>query len=129
MLTNWKDAAVVLRPDRLHEGRVGQWTLRGAFQPVYETSGEFSLYGVEGLVRPYLRNSIVAAGDFLSSLEGSERLAVEHVCRALHIRNWRLAGASCARLFINVDPACYRDADTAMTELALMLEEALRYGL
>ena len=105
--------------------------LRPAYQPIYEPSGgnKFTLYGFEGLIRPFVDGETVDPQDFFSDIEREDRLFVECMCMALHIRNYKHVGLSDKTLFVNVDVSCYPSVDILERELYFTFSQLQRHGL
>ncbi|MBD8064254.1 EAL domain-containing protein [Devosia sp. PTR5] len=114
----------------LHVGSYGPFRLQSAYQPVYELSaGQFDLFGFEGLVRPFREGVALAPVDFFSAVDSGDRLFVECMCRALHLRNYRQGRPRNRKLFINVNPAIYETIEVVEREFRFMFSILDKYGL
>lgn len=114
----------------LHTGTYGPFRLQSAYQPIYEIrNGALHLFGYEGLVRPFRDAHPVSPLDFFAQVDAGDRLFVECMCRALHLRNYRQAQPGGGQLFINVNPAIYDSVDVVEREFRFMFSILERYGL
>ena len=122
--------AISVSPSGLHTGSYGPFTLHAAYQPIFACGPPgLSLAAFEGLVRPALGERFVAPGALFAETDRGDRLFVECMCRALHLRNYQLASPARLNLFINVNPAIYESVEVIEREFDFMFSILHRYGL
>lgn len=122
--------AVETTSEGLHIGRYGPYELRSAYQPIYRCADDgVSLAAFEGLVRVRRDGVAVPVPDMFAAVDRADRLFVECLCRALHLRNYPLAAPGGRDLFINVDPSIYASLDVLEREFGFMISVLGRYGL
>lgn len=89
-----------------------QWngySLSSLFQPIHSVHRDLAV-GDEALVRVFDRNGApVRPRTLLESLERAERVRLDWVCRALHLRSYATEDAGDRRLFLNIHPAALVD--------------------
>ena len=114
----------------LHVGAYGPFRLYSAYQPIFRIDrDQLALSGYEGLIRPRLDDKPVSPLDFFAAIDHGDRLFVECMCRALHLRNHRQSGPANGMLFININPAIYESVDVVEREFRFMFSILERYGL
>lgn len=122
--------AIETTDEGLHVGRYGPFELRSAYQPIYRSEpGGLKLAAFEGLVRVRRQGAPVPVPEFFTAIEAKDRLFVECLCRALHLRNYRQAEPTGRDLFVNVDPSIYESLAVLEREFGFMLGVLDRYGL
>lgn len=112
----------------IESGIYGDCRLKTVYQPVYERCGDrLSAYGVEARIRPFQDGLAISARSFFGEVPAEDRLAVEHLCRALHLGNHRNIGVDGLHLFLNLnlDPSSGGEAGAPHAGLERM---ALRVG-
>lgn len=109
-------------------GRFGDLVLKSSYQPLYCMDGDWlQPFGVEALVTGLREGVAVRADDILGLVAGERRVALERLCRTLHVRNHHAMGLPGMQLFFNADPG-FAVAD--VEHLAAMLaEEGVAPGL
>lgn len=130
------------RPEYVHDalevgedgttiGHYDGLVLRPAYQPIYEPSenNTFSLYGLEGLIRPFDGKKAISPEELFAGIKDEDRLFIECMCMALHIRNYKLVGMEDKTLFLNVDVSCYPSVDVLERELYFTFSQLARHGL
>jgi EAL domain-containing protein (putative c-di-GMP-specific phosphodiesterase class I) len=114
----------------LHVGHYGPFALYSAFQPIYRLgAGGPQLVGFEGLIRAEEGGKPVSPNTLFSSVDADDRLFIECMCRALHLRNYRQAQPVQRTLFININPAIYESVAVIEREFDFMFSILARYGL
>lgn len=114
----------------LHVGRYGPFTLHAAYQPIFRTQGDhLALHGFEGLIRPRLDEKPMPPRTLFDNVDTADRLFVECMCRALHLRNYLHGVPTGGDLFINVNPAIYESIDVVEREFEFMFSILGKYGL
>jgi EAL domain-containing protein (putative c-di-GMP-specific phosphodiesterase class I) len=123
--------ALEVDEDGITVGHYNDLVLRPAYQPIYEPCGDntYSLYGLEGLIRPFDGTAIVSPEDLFASVEEEDRLFIECMCMALHIRNYKLIGMDDKTLFLNVDVSCFPSVDILERELYFAFSQLARHEL
>lgn len=122
--------AIETSPDGLHVGAYGTFSLYAAYQPIFTRSDAgLEIVAFEGLVRPHRNGEPVSPLELFANVDDGDRLFVECMCRALHLRNYRLATPQGCELFINVNPAIYESIEVIEREFEFMFSILERYGL
>ncbi len=122
--------AIETSPDGLHVGRYGPFRLHCAYQPIYRYDrGRLVAAAFEGLVRPDRDGQPVAPDAMFENIDSCDRLFIECMCRALHLRNYRNASPADLDLFINVDPSIYESIEVVEREFEFMFSILDKYGL
>lgn len=122
--------AIEVLDNGVQVGRYGPFVLRAAYQPIYRRGcSGLELGGLEGLVRPYRGRSSLAPAELFALTDPEDRLFVECMCRALHLRNYRHARPADRDLFINVNPAIYESVSVIEREFAFMFSTLERCGV
>jgi len=105
-------------------GLLGDFRLKSAYQPIFKREGaELRPMAIEGRVAPFLEGKAVAATDFLGSLARQDRLFVESLCNALHLRNHHNVGLPWLDLFVSYNPRGSSEFVREMAALAEIMEE------
>lgn len=114
----------------LHVGTYGPFRLQSGYQPIYEIdNGVLTLFGYEGLVRPFQGGEAVSPINFFAQVDAGDRLFAECMCRALHLRNYPRADPGGGKLFINLNPAIYESVEVVEREFRFMFSILALYGL
>ena len=115
-------------PDGTLVGRLGDYVLQTAFQPIFAFEGsELRPYAFEALVRPSRDGSPLTPNVFFRALPAGDRLTAEALARDLQIRNAGIVLGADTTLFINFDPSLFCDREIvhgALTEMRLVVSEA-----
>jgi EAL domain-containing protein (putative c-di-GMP-specific phosphodiesterase class I) len=90
-------------------GSYGPFVLKTALQPIFGQSGDgrIILRGFEALLRLIRGSKSLPPSDFFSRVGSKEKLALDVLCRSLHLANASLEGAEAALLFLNINPSLY----------------------
>lgn len=108
----------------------GEYRLRSACQPIFAPrDGLLVPVAAEALIQPRYGGLPVPAKPFLESVPQPDRLHVEALCRALHLRNFHFVGVAGLDLFFNYDPQVNDHLGHALAEIALMVGQLGDYGL
>ncbi|WP_417425480.1 EAL domain-containing protein [Hoeflea sp.] len=124
-------------PHFLQDGRgfyttsYGPFILRSAFQPIFSQNqdGQLTLEAFEALIRPSRDGQQISAAHFFSVVEPDDAVAVDSLCRELHILNMGKLGRKRARLFINFNPGLFDALTETDDEVDHMVDVAIRAGL
>lgn len=100
---------IVLEEDGSSSGSYGPFILKSALQPIFERGNgdHVKLRGFEALLRLFRGDQPFPTTDFFSRVGSKERLALDELCRSLHLINASLERAPQALLFLNINPALY----------------------
>lgn len=116
--------------DGLHVGAYGPFQLYAAYQPIYEVEGDqLTLGAYEALIRPVCDAGPVSPHELYNHVRDDDRLLVEWMSRALHLRNYLQAWPRGRDLFINVNPAIYESVEVIEREFEQMFASLPGYGL
>ncbi|MBN9220745.1 MAG: EAL domain-containing protein [Mesorhizobium sp.] len=108
----------------------GDFRLRSAYQPIFAPHGHFlHPVAVEGLIEPHRAGRPVAPQAFFDSVEATDRLFVETMCRVLHLRNFPNIGVDGLDLFFNYNPLVNDHPGRALAEIRLMSRYLGELGL
>ncbi|MCY0096136.1 EAL domain-containing protein [Hoeflea ulvae] len=109
----------------------GPFVLRSAFQPIFSqnSEGHLTIEAFEALIRAQRGGEPVSPGHFFSLVEKGDSLAVDTLCRELHILNMGKLGRKKARLFINFNPGLFDGVADIESEVDRMVEFTVRAGL
>lgn len=122
--------AIEQQPSGLYTGRYGEFCLEPAFQPIVRlSSGKLVLHGFEGLIRPRRNKAPVSPAELFASVDPEDRLFIESMSRAMHIRNYALARPRGRKLYVNINPAMYPDTSAIDREFDFLLSVLPKYGL
>ena len=97
--------------DGTHSAQFGPWTLRSAYQPIFDlSSGKAVIAGFEALVRPFIAGRASTPAILFGNTYGhNNQQALETLTRELHIENAGMLPVRGAMLFINLDPSAIAD--------------------
>ena len=123
--------AIEFGPNGCEQGRYGSYVLCPAYQPIYSVTdrGTAVLTGFEGLIRPFENEFADTPENFFSKVDPEDRLFVECLCMALHIRGYRRATPRGGGLFINVNVANYPTVEDIEREFAYTFSQLEKHGL
>lgn len=109
----------------------GPFVLRSAFQPIFsqDTSGRLSIRAFEALVRAQNNGKPVSPPHFFSTVDKSDMLDVDALCRDLHILNMGLMGRGEFKLFVNFNPGIFHSRTDIFREAHHMLDMVRKAGL
>jgi EAL domain-containing protein (putative c-di-GMP-specific phosphodiesterase class I) len=109
----------------------GPFVLRTALQPIFsqDHEGHLTIEAFEALIRANRNGQPVSPGHFFSMVEPHDAVAVDTLCRELHILNMGRLGRKKARLFINFNPALFDAVADIEAEVDHMVEITIRAGL
>jgi EAL domain-containing protein (putative c-di-GMP-specific phosphodiesterase class I) len=109
----------------LAHARFGEHTLRTALQPVLSLAHHKPV-GYEALLRAYDADDRLVSPHRMFRKAGDDAIALDQICRALHVQNCVLQGADQNWIFLNVSPALILAGHSTRTILPRVLE---RYGV
>ena len=121
-----------LQDDRgFYTASYGPFVLRSAFQPIFSQNdqGHLTIEAFEALIRAQQDGKPVSPPHFFSMVEKADAVAVDTLCRELHILNMGKLGRRKAKLFINFNPGLFNDIGNIDAEVDRMVEVALKAGL
>lgn len=109
----------------------GPFMLRSAFQPIFSQNehGILTIEAFEALIRAQRNGQPVSPEHFFSLVEKDDAVAVDTLCRELHILNMGKLGRKKARLFINFNPSLFDAATDIQAEADRMVEITVKAGL
>lgn len=112
-------------------GTYKDFQLRSAYQPIYTINSltRAELSGFEGLVRPSKNGKDADAASFLNEIVPEDRVFIECMCMALHIRNYGLCSTKDKTLFLNINVANYPSVDVVEAEIFYTFSQLSKYGL
>jgi len=116
---------VIKVQDNLAHARFGEYTLRTALQPVLSLAHHKPV-GYEALLRAYDAEDRLVSPHRMFRKAGDDAIALDQICRALHVQNCVLQGTGQAWIFLNVSPALILEGHSTRTILPRVLE---RYGV
>lgn len=99
-------------------GRYGSYVVRTAYQPILEKHGDWLRpTAVEGLAAVYRNGERIPCKALFADTAPGDKLFIESMCRALHIRNFKPAGIQRLGLFFNFDPSSNSKLGPAIGEI------------
>ncbi|MBC7284580.1 EAL domain-containing protein [Hoeflea sp.] len=109
----------------------GPFVLRSAFQPIFsqDEHGHLTIEAFEALIRAQRNGQAVSPAHFFSLVEPDDAIAVDTLCRELHILNMGKLGRRKARLFINFNPGLFDAVADIDAEIDRMVDVTLKAGL
>jgi EAL domain-containing protein (putative c-di-GMP-specific phosphodiesterase class I) len=111
-------------------GIYGEFRLRSVYQPIFAPRGAaLTAVAVEALVEPHLAGRPSSAQAFFDQIPAEDRLFVEAMCRALHLRNYSNIGVDGLDLFFNFNPLVNDHPGRALAEIRLMGRHLADFGL
>lgn len=118
---------IIRGDDGVSTGVWGPFVLKSAFQPIFAfEDGKLVPAGFEALLRPFRDGEPWTPMTFFHSLPIAERIVVENLCHALHLKNAAVFLPPATAIFINFDPSVFTDhtvAETAIHEMRAVLVE------
>lgn len=93
-----------VRDEQLTRASFNDFRMHSVFQPIYSLSHE-RVIGYEALIRGDRDDHVASPWEIFSSTEGFEQtVALDRLCRAIHIRNFQRHIRDNAWLFLNINP-------------------------
>ncbi|MEO8901308.1 MAG: EAL domain-containing protein [Polyangiaceae bacterium] len=125
--SNWVDQifANIKVDGNVAHASFGDHTLRTALQPVLSLAHHKPV-GYEALLRAYDAEDRLVSPHRMFRKAGDEAIALDQICRALHVQNCVLQGADQNWIFLNVSPALILEGHSTRALLPRILE---RYGV
>ncbi|MDP3896645.1 MAG: EAL domain-containing protein [Mesorhizobium sp.] len=122
--------AITIDEVGIETGHYRCFHLKSAYQPIWlHRDGMLHPNAVEGLIRPFVDGNPVPVSELFESVPAHDRLFVETLCRALHLRNHHNVDVPELDLFFNFDPRVHDDMETAIELLAIMAHRLTVIGL
>lgn len=113
--------AIVIDEVGIESGRYGGFHLKSAYQPVFRREGAMlAPFAVEGLIMPFIDSSPVPPDLLFRNTLPQDRMFVESMCRALHLRNHHNIGVEKLQLFFNFDPHVNSDLGASISQIRFM---------
>lgn len=112
-------------------GEYEGFTLKSAYQPIYRVSSltTAELVGYEGLIRPCIGKQEVSPEKFLKNVAKQDKLFIESMCLALHVRNYPTSAKNGETLFLNVNVASFPRVEIMESEIFYTLSQLPKNGL
>ncbi|HEX3776034.1 MAG TPA: EAL domain-containing protein [Polyangiaceae bacterium] len=117
-------ASIEVRGNVAH-ARFSDHTLRTALQPVLSLAHHKPV-GYEALLRAYDPDDRLVSPHRMFRKAGDDAIALDQICRALHVQNCVLQGIGHNWIFLNVSPALILEGHSTRTILPRVLEH---YGV
>ncbi len=106
----------------LHTGHYGQCLLKSSYQPIFLVDGNCLVpFAVEGLIKVFRNETCVAPHEFFPKIPDEDRLFIESMCRALHLRNFQHVATPDLDLFFNLNPTAITDLARSLNEIKYMM--------
>lgn len=124
-------------PSYLHQSKDGSWfaeydavRLRSTFQPIYRRScGTLEVAGFEGLVRSVSAGVEAKPQASFTDVPGEEQFLVDRICRAIHFRNFAIAGGGGQTIFVNMLPMTREQHEESAFDFNATPDRLKRFGL
>ncbi|MEM7302876.1 MAG: EAL domain-containing protein [Pseudomonadota bacterium] len=128
---NFVGDAISQMANGLHVGQFGDYRLAPAFQPIFKKNlfGEFIVHGYEGLLRASSNGNMIPPNILFGSVAAQDRLFLECMSQALHIRNYCNATPDKRQLFLNVNSAVYAAEDVVDREIGYTVRRLADHGI
>ncbi|MEX0346046.1 MAG: EAL domain-containing protein [Rhizobiaceae bacterium] len=102
-------------------GRYGDHVIKSAYQPIFSKSEQWLRpIAVEGLAAVYLRGERIPCKELFRKTPPEDKLFIESMCRALHLRNLHPAGLNKIDLYFNFDPSSHDRLEPSVREIRYM---------
>ena len=123
--------AIELDENGVSFGRYREYVLRPACQPIYSISesGSAQLVAYEGLIRPETSGYPVHPEFFFEQVPLHDKLFIESMCVALHLRSYRKFKPVSKYLFVNVNISNFRSQDVLEREFEFAINKLNELGL
>jgi EAL domain-containing protein (putative c-di-GMP-specific phosphodiesterase class I) len=123
------DDAISIDEVGIESGRYRGLLLRSAYQPIFRRDGGVLVpFAVEGLIVPYADGGPVPPARLFENAPPEDRMFVESMCRALHMRNYHNIGVPCLELFFNFDPHVNCDLAASIRQIRFMARRLREIG-
>ena len=115
----------------LSVGRFGPYNLSSVCQPIYEFDGSgcVKMIAYEGLLRVHYDGENIRPDVFFNQVAPQDKLFIESMCMALHIRNYVHGGLYPKKLFLNVNVANYASLEEMEREILYAIDRLSANGL
>lgn len=124
--------AIVTDDDGNVRSHYKEFVLRPAYQPIigYDRfHRKWRVTSFEGLIRPTQFGRVVEVRDFFKHVDEDDRLFVECMCMALHVRAYKTVKPEGMTLFLNVDVSRFSSVEALETEIYYTFSQLYRHGL
>jgi EAL domain-containing protein (putative c-di-GMP-specific phosphodiesterase class I) len=109
----------------------GQFSLHSALQPIFsqDSEGNLEIQAFEGLIRPMRAGEPVRPADFFPQVAREDTMAVDSLCRTLHIFNTGALRRRTAKLFLSFQPGLFVHNNDTRREAELITHAAREAGM
>jgi EAL domain-containing protein (putative c-di-GMP-specific phosphodiesterase class I) len=124
------DDAITVDEIGIETGRYGRFHLKCAYQPVFRRHGHLlAAFAVEGLMMAFVEGNQVPPHRLFEHAPCEDRMFVDSMCRALHLRNYHNIGVNGLELLLNFDPGMHSDVGVAIGQIRVMAKHLVEIGL
>ena len=122
---------LVRQPDGAFTARCGPYLLQSALQPIFreQADGRLQIAAFKGLIRASIDELPCPPAEFFDQVPQAERMAVDGLCRSLHILNAGALGRRDAALLINFHAGLYETRQAIRQEVEWLRLAAHEAGL
>ena len=111
-------------------GRYGNYVVKSAYQPIFRKIGDWlRCDAVEGLAAVYDGGDKIPCTDLFETIPTHDKLFIESMCRALHLRNLQPAGLNNLDLYFNYDPSSNANLEPSMREVRYTAKRLCELGI
>ncbi len=111
-------------------GRYGDYVVKSTYQPIFRKFGDWlRCDAVEGLAAVYNGGEKIPCTTLFETIPAEDKLFIESMCRALHLRNLRAAGLNDIDLFFNYDPSSNASLEPSIREIRYTSEQLSKLGI
>lgn len=122
--------AIIVDEVGIEVGVYGEYRLRSLYRPIFAREGEqLRPVAVEGLIGAFRAGNRVSSDEFLATVAADDRLFIDGMCRALHLRNFPNIGVERLKLHFSWDPAANSDHKAWLREIRLVGLRLVMIGL
>jgi EAL domain-containing protein (putative c-di-GMP-specific phosphodiesterase class I) len=116
--------------DGIYHAKFGPYKLRSAFQPIYTmTPDALTIYAYEALIRPEEFGAKINPQVLFDPNSDYDLCELDRLCRLIHIRNYQRVANDNATLFLNINPAHYKNAASVDVELQHLVTDLQLHNL
>lgn len=122
---------LVRQPDGAFSAIYGAYLLQSALQPIFSerADGQLHIAAFKGLIRASTGEMPCSPAEFFQSVPEEERVAVDSLCRSLHILNAGALGRKDAGLIVNFHTGLYGTPQAIRQEVEWLRLAAHEAGL
>lgn len=111
-------------------GRYGDFVVKSAYQPIMQKFDDWLRpVAFEGLAAVYRTGRRVQFAELFNATVSEDKLFIESLCRALHLRNLRASGLNNFDLFFNYDPSSNAKLEPSIREIRYMADRLGSLGV